>query len=333
MGKYRAAISDLYRTHSEFHEERVLLPKSAESASAEQSNLEQLKALVPEDAGVYRAEAAPSVDHVVETIDARLLSRRISGYIDRSAAPPEVAAAAQAGAEDDLETRIDAPPATMPPSGAELASLRKLLEANQPDSMLVVEKSVSQPDGVFVGYRSAIVLASQRPWSASDVEAAINEALARNLTAGALGVGWKLSDNKQNLFVLDGVSPLAFAIDGRYCIIGDDGQIVTEMTQRAVAANATTLANGRDALVMLGGFNHEAERENFARATQLMDGTTANAKSDAADSQGQAPQFFSRDLASLSYAFQAMRSEEVSAWWKNGAMHQTVRYEWNTGSK
>jgi hypothetical protein len=332
MGQYRAAISDLYRTHNEFHEERVLLPKSPESASAEQGNLEQLKALVPEDAGVYRAETAPSVEHVVETIDARLLSRKISGYIDRAAAPPEVAASAQPGAEDDFETRIDAPQATVQPLGAELAGLRSLLEADQPDTMLVVEKSVSQPDGVFVGYRSAIVLALQKPWSAGDVEAAIDEALGRHLTAGALGIGWKQMGDKQNSFVLDGVSPLAFAIDGQFCIISDDVQMLTAMMQEAAATNATTLADGDDSLVMLGGFNHEAERENFARATRLMDGATGNANADAADGQGQTPQFFSRDLASLSNAFARLRSEEVSAWWKNGALHQTVRYEWKTGS-
>jgi hypothetical protein len=329
MGHYRAAVSDLYRTRGEFHEERVLLPKSPESASVEQADLAQLTTIVPEGAGFFRAESAPGVERVLETIDARLLSRKVTDYRDRTVAPSEVAAATQADGEDDLETRIDAPPAAVLPKGVELAGLRILLEAEQPETMLVVDKSISQSDGVFVGYRSAIVLASQKPWSAIDVEAAIGQALAPHLTAGALGIEWKQEGRKQVYFALDGIAPLAFAIDGRYCMISDDAEMLGAMLQKASAAKS---APGQ-ALVMLSGFNHEIERVNFARATHLMDGTNAGAGTDINDDgSGQAPQFFSRDVVSLSHAFARMQREEVSAYWKDGALHQTVRYEWKTGA-
>jgi hypothetical protein len=325
MGHYRAAISDLYRTRGEFHEERVLLPKSPESANSEQSDLGQIRILVPEDAGYYRAESSPDVEHVLETIDSRLLSRKTSDYTDRTVAPPSVGTASQAGAEDDLETRIDAPPAVIPPKGAELASLRSLLEAEQPDTMLVVDRSVSQSDGVFVGYHSAVVLESQKPWSASDVEAAIDRALAPQLTAGALGIEWTQSSDKQAYFALDGIAPLAFAINGRYCMISDDVVMLNAMLQKA----ATAKSSPGQPLVALSGFNHEAERANFARATHLIDGAITTASTDADnDGSGQTPQFFSRNVGSLSSTFAAMRREEVSAYWKSGALHQTVRYEW-----
>ena len=325
MSHYRAAISDLYRTRGEFHEERVMLPKSPESAKAEQSDLGQIKQLVPEDAGFYRAESAPGVERVLETIDTRLLSRETADYTDREAAPPEVDSVALAGGEDDLETRIDAPPAAVQPKGAELADLRGLLEAEQPDAMLVVEKSNSQSDGVFVGYHSAVVLESAKPWSASDVEAAIDQALGLHLTAGVLGIEWKQSGEMQTYFALDGIASLAFAIDGRYCMIGDDAEMLNAMMQKAGAAKSSS----GQSLVMLSGFNHQAERENFARATHLMDGAGANAGADAnGEGSGDAPQFFSRNVASLSRTFVAMRSEQVSAYWKSGALHQTVRYEW-----
>ena len=329
MGHYRAAISDLYRTRDEFHEERVLLPKSPESASFEQADLAQLKTLVPESAGFYRAESAPGVERVLETIDTRLLSRKVADYSDRTAAPPEVAAAAQAGSEGDLETRIDAPPAAVQPKGGELSGLRNLLEAEQPDTMLVVDKSESQSDRVFVGYRSAIVLESQKPWGASDVESAIDQALAPHLTAGALGIEWKQAGGKQVFYSLDGIAPLVFAIDGRYCMISDDAEMLSAMLQKANAAKASP---GK-ALVMLSGFNHEAERANFARATDLMDAAKPSTNTDTDDGgSGQAAQFFSRNVASLSSAFAEMQREEVSAYWKNGALHQTVRYEWKTGA-
>lgn len=329
MGQYRAAISDLYRSHGEFHEERVLLPKVPESANAAVPvDLEGIRALVPEDAGFYRADAAPSVEHALETVDSRLLSRKIADYTDRTLAPAEAATASQAGSEDDMETRIDAPAVVVQPGGAELADLRKLLEFAQPDSMLVIEKSVSQPDGVFIGYRSAVALASQKPWNTDDIERAIDQALQRHLTAGALGIGWRQMGQEKVYFVLDGVSQLAFAVEGRYCIISDDAQMLTAMMQRAATPGAST----GDAVLMLGGFNHEAERENFSQATQLIDEASAGAITGVDDGSGQAPRFFSRNVASLSDTFASMRSEEVSNWWKDGALHQTVRYKWTSGS-
>jgi hypothetical protein len=325
MSHYRTAISDLYRTRGQFNEERVLLPKSPESANAEQGNLEQIKQLVPDDAGFYRAESAPRVDRVLETIDTRLLSRGISDYSDRTAAPPEVGATAEAGAEDDLETRIDAPSAVTLPKGAELAGLRGMLDAVQPDTMLVVDKSVTQAGGVFVGYRSAIVLESQKPWNAGDVETAIENALAPHLTTGALGIEWKQGQEKQPYFRLAGIAPLAFAIDGRYCIISDDTGMLSAIMQKASEARP---APGQ-AMVMLSGFNHEAEKANFARATNLMDGANASAGGGANDDgSGQTPPFFSRNVASLSRTFATMQTEEVSAYWKDGALHQVVKYEW-----
>jgi hypothetical protein len=325
MGRYRAAISDLYRTRDQFEEERLLLPKSAESGNVGQSDLGQIRQLVPDGAGFYRAESAPGVDRVLETIDTRLLSRKVADYTDRTTAPPGAAAATQAGAEDDLETRIDAPPAAVPPKGAELSGLRGLLETEQPETMLVVDKSVSQADGVFVGYRSAIVLESRKPWNPSNVETAIDQALAPHLTAGTLGIEWKQGPEKQTYFRLAGIAPLAFAIDGKYCMISDDAGMLSAMMQKVSEAKSTP---GQD-LVMLSGFNHEAERANFARATHLMDGASANAGAAVNDDgSGQAPRFFSRNVAGLSNTFAAMRGEEVSAYWKSGALHQTVRYGW-----
>lgn len=325
MGRYRAAISDLYREHGQFDEERVLLPKSADSGAAVQGDLRQIRQLVPEGAGYYRAESMPEVDRVLEAIDTRLLSRKVHDYNDRTLAPAEGAISTQAGTEDDLESRIDEPPAMAMPKGAELASLRSLLEAEQPDAMLVVDKSVAQADGVFVGYRSAVVLEAGRPWSASEIETAIGYALAPHLTAGTQGIEWKRGSENPGYYKLDGAAPLALVINGRYCMISDDEGMLEAMVQKANEAKPAA----RQAMLMLSGFNHEAEKADFARATHLIDSANASATTVANDDgSGQAPQFFSRNVASLSSTFAAMRTEEVSVYWQSGALHQTVRYEW-----
>jgi len=329
LGHYRAAISDLYIMRGQFREDRVLLPESPESATAQQSDLQQLASLAPADAGFYRAESAPTIDRVLNAIDTRLLSRKPAGYATYSNAPPEAEGATEAGSESDLETRIDAPPPAVPPKGAELEPLRALLESQQPDAMLVAEKSVNSAAGVFVGYRSAIVLQSRNPWSATDVERALGRALARNLTAGSLGIEWSQAGGATGAYALDGLTPLSFAIYGPYCIVSDDPAMLRAMLKKAGSAKE---AEGQQVLV-LSGFNHAAESANFVRATHLVDGTTANATPDSdGDGSGQAPQFFSRNVASLSAAFAAMQREDAASCWKDGALHQTVRYVWRTAA-
>jgi hypothetical protein len=319
MGRYRAAISDLYRTGNEFREERVLLPKSVETSIAAQADLGQLTALIPAHTGYYRAQAAPSADDVIATLDSRLISRKISGYRNLSVTPAAEGAATVLGSEADLETRIDAPPAAALPRGAEFAELRNLLENQQPQSMLAMDSSAMQSGDVFVEYRSAVVLESETPWDAEAVGSALQQALRPQLTTGDLGIAWRQQGSGQTYFGLDGMQPLEFAVSGRFCIVANDTAVLKETLRRIAGVNP---AAGQP-LLSASGFDHRLERANFSRATSLIDSGSANGEENT-------PQFFSKNIRSLSDAFASMQSEQFSAHWENGALHQTVQYTWKS---
>jgi hypothetical protein len=323
MGRYRAAISDLYRTGNELREERVLLPKSIETTSAAQADLGQLTTLVPAHTGFYRAQAAPSADDVIATLDSRLISRKIAGYKNLSVAPAAADAATVLGNEADLETRIDTPPAAALPRGTEFAALRNLFENQQPQSILVMDSSAVTSEDAFVAYRSAVVLESGTPWDAEAVGSALQRALRPQLTTGDLGIAWRQRGSGQTYFELDGMQPLEFAVSGRFCIFANDTAVLNEILQRIAIGNQTA----GQPLLSASGFDHHLERANFSLATSLIDSGSANGEENA-------PKFFSKNIRSLSDAFASMQSEQFSAHWENGTLHQTVHYTWKSvGSK
>jgi hypothetical protein len=78
---------------------------------------------------------------------------------------------------------------------------------------------------------------------------------------------------------------------------------------------------------LLAGFNHQHERNNFARFANLIDrpnGATPNATG--AD---RVPQFFSGNMASLSSTLAAVSAERIEVRGDAGKVRQTVTYEWS----
>lgn len=328
MGKYRAAVSDLYRSGKEYREERVLLPKSADNSSAVQADLGQLTALIPPQIGFYRAVAAPSIEEMIATLDGRLLSRKTAGYKDLHLAPAAADSATTLGGENDLETRIDAPPVVALPSGAEFAALRKLLQDQQPQSMLLMDSSDAKRGDIFVAYHSAIVLASQKAWNAQTVELALQQALSVRLSTGDLGLGWRQQSGAAGYSELDGMQPLQVAVSGRYCILANDTATLNAVLQRIPGSNGNKPAG--QSLVLISGFNHLQERANFTRATSLIDFGSAGGQGDNTENS---PHFFSKNIKSVSDTFSAIQSEQISMYWMNSTLHQTVRYTWKPMSR
>jgi hypothetical protein len=119
------------------------------------------------------------------------------------------------------------------------------------------------------------------------------------------------------------MQPLEFAVSGRFCIFANDTAVLNEILQRIAIGNQTA----GQPLLSASGFDHHLERANFSLATSLIDSGSANGEENA-------PKFFSKNIRSLSDAFASMQSEQFSAHWENGTLHQTVHYTWKSvGSK
>ena len=139
--------------------------------------------------------------------------------------------------------------------------------------------------GVFVRIHSAVVLVAGSEWSQSAVESALTDFIRPGLTASQLGVGWQQKSGYQEL---DGLWPLVASVRGKYLLVSDDAGLA-----EAVLANFSRKSD-REPADLLAGFNHQQERANFARFSNVVDRPSANVP-DAASRRGE-PQFFSNNM-------------------------------------
>jgi len=79
--------------------------------------------------------------------------------------------------------------------------------------------------------------------------------------------------------------------------------------------------------VLVAGFHHARERENFARLTGLLDRPNANPGGTAASEAY--PQFYSDNLASFRAALAGVTSQTIVIREARDRVLQTVTYEWS----
>jgi hypothetical protein len=347
MKRYAAAETDLYRTPESFREERVLLPTSAEQLTA--VDVAPVLEFLPPSAGVYRAIANPSTDQIVAALGEKLLFRNIASFRDSRIAPDADLSPQDIGSAADLETRIDLPPPPAQPLSAALAPLHAALDAASVEAMLITSSTAQRAaveavsaDGsedVFLPIRSMVVLSASAPWNAARLEAALTESVRSRLTAGDNGLRWQpRSQGKLAWFELQGLQPLVLAVQGNVCVLASDSETLLNSIARDPggkgAAQIATVA---------AGFNHSAERGNFARITTLLDRRSGRQKASGQEAQGdqedtssseladgEAPGFFAKSIRSLSNTFQALESETFLERpdMKMNVVRQTVVYQW-----
>jgi hypothetical protein len=330
MKQYAAAETDLYRTPDLFREERVLLPKSPEQRAP--VDVEPVIEFLPAAASVYRATANPATDQIVAALGEKLLFRNVASLRDSRVAPVADLSTQNVGDANDLETRIDLPPPPAQPVNLALTPLHLLLDAAHVDAMLVTsftadEATVSDP--LFLPIRSAVVLSASAPWNAEALQSALNEALRVRLTAGENGLQWQpRSRGKLAWFELQGLQPLAFAMQGKICVLASDSETLLQSFAHGPAAKVP-----QKIATVAAGFNHTAERGHFAQITALLDrhstGQPQIADQESTDA-GLMPGFFATNIRSLSDTFQALDSESFIERPdpKSGVVRQTVVYQW-----
>ena len=352
MKQYIAAETDLYRTPESFREERVLLPKSPEQV-ATPADVAPVLEYRPTSAGVYRATAHPTTDQIIATLGQKLLFRDIPAIRDDRVAPAAYLSTQSVGSATDLETRIDIPPPPEQPLSVALAPLRSLLDAAQVDALLVTSSTGDPATGddsgqFFLPIHSAVAISASAPWSAEALQSALTEALRARLTAGDGGLRWQLRTRGNfTWFEQQGLQPLAFAVQGKVCVLASDSDTLLMSLARAKDAKASQAF-----ATIAAGFNHTAERAHFARITELLDrrspaqpvlsrqstGQPRSADQEAQEptdadgppDAGETPAFFAKNIRSLSDTFQAVDSETFIERPdpKTQVVRQTVVYQW-----
>jgi hypothetical protein len=302
LREFSSGLSDLERTGRDFLERRVLLRSAPSAAVADETATGQVLALVPDDAGLYRASLYPSADQVEHGIAEKIFASTAQGAL-RSKQAPVVINEGEAGTELDLETRIDEEPLADDRGAGVFAALEQQLAAGRVQAMLEVASTQVAADQVFVGSRSAIALLSETPWDAAAIREAISAAAGSLWSSGGLGTGWRASST--GVQELDGLGRLALAVDGRWLIVGNFAELVNSLFARRNRAPV-------GGAVYAAGWRHARELPNFERMMRLIDFPQIPPTAAAAPGDAREPMFYSGNVASLGRALRRVQSATLA---------------------
>lgn len=316
MKQYSAAISDLTRSDKEYREERTLLRKDAAHQPSDEKGpaaVAEILRLVPANAGIYEAKANPDPKDSLELLITKILAPHLGPAAPEKLAPQVALGSGETGFASDLEMRIDQPPAQNPVPGNSRASLQAVLAKNHVLAQLQLQNTERDPAGVFVRIHSALAFLGESDWDEPSVRSALVEFVRLEFTTGQLGVGWKAVSGYS---MLDGLWPLAVAVRGKYLIISDHAPFLSSVLE---GLNKKPSAS---AAVFAAAFDHQRERENFAALTKLLDAGAGSPMN------GGTPEFFSQNIASLSFTLKDVSSEKIVIRDAADRQTQTVAYAW-----
>ncbi len=320
LKQYSAAISDLFRSSTQYREERALIRKEEPQHSSSQEGLSAVSdvvRLVPGDAGVYQAEANPSSDAAFDLLETKLLAPHLGPAPPSQIAPQVQLTSGEQGGGGDLETRIDQAPADHPATAQTTSALKELLDKTPLLASLQVQSTATDQAGVFVRIHTAIVLVAVSEWNPSAVQSVLADFIRPGLTASQLGIGWQQKSGYQEL---DGLLPLVASVRGKYLLISDRPELA-----EAILANLSRKSDRKPA-DLLAGFNHQNERANFRRLSRAVDGPSATF-ADAENRRG-TPQFFANNMTSLSSTLAAVSRETIESRSEGNKERQTLIYDW-----
>jgi hypothetical protein len=316
MKQYSAAISDLTRSGKEYHEERTLLRKDAVHDRSEGKGaaaVAEILRLVPANTGIYEAKADPDPKDSLELLTAKILAPHLGPAAPEKLAPQVQLGGGETGSASDLETRIDQTPAQNSVAGDSSASLQAVFAKNHVLAQLQLQGTERDSTGVFVRIHSAVAFLGTSDWEEPAVHAALVDFVRPGFTTGQLGIEWK---SVSGYSMLDGLWPLAVAVRGKYLIISDSAPLLSTALE---GMNKKPVAT---AVILAASFDHQRERENFAALTKILDLGSGSPQN------GGGPEFFSENLASLSFTLKNISSEKIVIRDAGDRQTQTVIYAW-----
>jgi hypothetical protein len=316
MKQFSSAVSDLTRSDKEYHEERTLLRRDTardhpESMSA--AAVAEILRLVPAGTGIYEAKADPDPKDSLELLTVKILAPHLGPPAPDKLAPRVQLGGGETGSSSDLETRIDQPPAQNSVLGDNRGALQAVFAKNHVLAQLQLESTDRDSLGVFVRIHSAVAFLGASDWEEPAVHSALADFVRPGITTGQLGVEWKTVSGYS---VLDGLWPVAVAVRGKYLIISDHAPLLIG------ALDGLNKKPAGLAPVFAAAFDHQRERENFVTLSKMLD------LGSGFPTKGGSPEFFSENIASLSFALKNISSLKIVIRDAGDRQIQTVIYAW-----
>ena len=300
LREFHSGLADLEQTRDGFQERRVLLRATAGAAIADESAMGRALALVPDDAGFYRAWIKPAAEWTEWVIAEKIFANAaLAGVVSTNA--PAVSNQGEEGSVEDLETRIDEAPLADDRDAMAFQALRALLKNTPVDAMVEVSSTRADPAQVFTGSQSAVALLASTAWDANAVRQALGSAAASIWSNRSAGAGWHAGAN--GIEELNGLGRVAVAVDGRWLTIGTSPELTATIFARRNRAAA-------DGAVYAAGWRHVRELPNFERMFRLID--FPQIPPAAGPEQERQPMFFSENVASLGRALGRIQSANVA---------------------
>jgi hypothetical protein len=314
LRQYAAAISDAGRASGDLHEARVLLRSTEIAPDWNEAAVGEVQRMAPANASVYRAWASPTALQAFELLRRKILQPHPQNQIASKAAPVVPLDSGVVGDESELEIRIDEPP--LETGTREIGiELSKLLQSVQLNAMLDIGSTKVQPDGVFVGADSGVVLLAASDWDSNAVQSSVAAAFGDLLTTDQLGVHWLNRGAAANsYFELDGLQPLALAVHGHVLAIASSKELLEAMLTGSPSATGARYA---------AVYRHSIELPNFMKMMRLIDNPLVK------QTTGDAPEpaFFSGNVASLGQMLGRFGSESISVHDTGSVVTQSVVYK------
>lgn len=321
--RYWAGVADITRSSGEIAERRVFLRTPDVAAPGDASTVAGLVALVPPEAGVYKAFPIAESTGAATLIVSKLIGSPGQHQRDWRDAPYAVSPDNRAGSEADLETRIDEQPLPADAGNADsLAAIDAMVRQAGVHYMLLVQ-STSAAAGTFVQTPAVIVLAANAEWSQDSVRVALGTAARKLWTTSQLGAQWiTATSGGHSVQRLDGLGSLLFATRERSLFVSNDSRLLASVLDRA----AVPLAAG--VFTYAAGFRHLRERGNYERVMAALDFVSP------ADNPGffrqegrEVPTFFSGNLGSLSRVLSSIAEVGITEEDRGNTTIQTVKYQ------
>lgn len=336
--QFRAAASDLYIEPARFREERVLLPKSPETETAD-INLAPLASLAPPSAGIYRVIRTHDPSVAITAIQEKLLGSYTAPQVDTEYAPAPSLDATQSGSASDLETRIDALPPISPSASAN--DLAQVIQSSGIDAVLTISsaQTPAEQNEPWVPIHSAVVLHTDSAANPQTLASALEQTLGGSLATASIGINFQTTGDA--IYALTGPRPLFFALSstpaqGNLILAADDRALLADLLHNVAAASPDKTSTPASLIAV---FNHSSQRAPYLRLTSLIDGTnnqprhprnSAQISPDGGTEVISTPAFFSGNLGSLSDALANLQSERVVERIVDSNLRQTVTYVWKT---
>jgi hypothetical protein len=316
--QYWAAVADVRRAPGVITEDRVFLraPDAAQPEPIGTAAISQLLALVPPEAGMYKASYFGDASRPAAMIVDKLIGAQPQSAPDWRVAPGAVSPDSQSGTEADLETRIDEQPL---PSDAgiidSVAAIRDMVQKSGGTACLLIQ-STSPAGGTFLQVPAAIVVNGAQDWDADAVRVSLSAAAGKLWTTSQLGAGWAGGTaGRHAIQRLDGLGTLLFSTSGHLLVLGNSSGLVEAVLDRAGSSSPAGVFS------YAAGFRHLRERPNFERMMTALDFTSPSGRAEGV------PPFFSGNVASMSRVLSKVSEIRITEEPKPNVTLQKVRYE------